>query len=206
MIIAAVVVLLSVVVSGAVLLMMGDSSSVAGNAPAGDGSTNHALVEKLSDDDRKAVLSVLDQYLAVSSKLKVGMTYKDYGDAVAELQVITDKLRRTLSEDGRATHELVAAILDDYIFALSIWKKKIGKTGLQEDISNDWDASEFLMLKEQYGVVPYPDAFPKELREDFEQKAGRHAARKWIPYKEALSAVWQKARARSEDLHGLVSK
>ncbi len=129
------------------------------------------------------------------------MTYADYTKAVGDLQVVTDKLRRQLSDDGQGLHAKLSAVLDHYLYALEIWKRKLGKDDLQREIwaNGLWqDKADAERLRDDYGVIPYPDAWPQDQQESWKESTKNLNSRslrerKWIPLEEALGAIWAKA-------------
>lgn len=98
------------------------------------------------------VRETVDRFSALSSGLKVGMNYRDYGQQVRELKVVLDRLERQSGATEHPAFKELSAAFEKYNFAYDVWQNYI-----ESDATNNFfptSSSYGAELMSEYGVTP----------------------------------------------------
>lgn len=84
-------------------------------------STPTGQQQPLSSESKQVAEAAIDEFYALDSRLKVGLSFIEYGNQLPEVQLSLDRLERSAGLESKTYKELSLA-LEDYQRALTVWK------------------------------------------------------------------------------------
>lgn len=136
-------------------------------------------IEAILPETRQAANEVLDQLLALRSRLGVGLSYRDYTDQLGELKVDLDRFQRHSNSTLHPAYMSLSNAFTEYSLAKLTWQCYIDYGG--SDNFYPVDACGGKVMIENYGVQPTMITQPE------------------IYLNDALNAIWNKAGKYSDE-------